>query len=145
MGSIVVVCCLFSILRSSPFLFYFDPLLFQTPGGQILKDLQAEFNVKIYVEKDEQPDGTRLVVIHTPTAATSSSSSSSTAPVELSEAEADAMRRCKEKITMMVQALEQAASSSASATLSSSSSSASSSDAVAAGEEGAGGGEERVE
>jgi len=67
-------------------------------AGQVLKDLQTEFGLRIYVEKEEVAAGMRTVILKTRTVA----GAPSTGGVATA-ADKDAFFRCQERITAMTQ------------------------------------------
>ena len=83
---------------------YEDMVVFSVPknsagviigkGGQVLKDIQTEFGVRVFVEKEGEVAGMRLVVLK----------SASTTDQALTEIEKAAMKKCQEHIMSIVAA-----------------------------------------
>lgn len=74
-------------------------------GGQLLKDLQAEFGVRVYVEKEGDVPGMRVVVLRPCTTAASGAAAAAGAGAGTEGGNGDgAMQRCQERILSLVAA-----------------------------------------
>lgn len=71
-------------------------------GGQGLKELQAAYGVRIYIEKDELPGGMRLVALK-PMRREGEAGQQQPGAVGLTPAEREAMVRCQERVVAMSQ------------------------------------------